>query len=170
MTDRNIEFIADCLSPDDDESFWETACLSFFNDASEFKPNDEPLFIEIGLCSNWIKPSYKRFTDMHGQPLPEDSEKEKLNFARLSLPEYDWSMIFYYDKKSATWKAGEIPAENYICLRCALPAKTASLQHAVGHSAWVSSREISTPMLYSFKKSAEGQWECFINPLSKKKN
>lgn len=169
MADRNIEFLLDCLSKDDDEAFWRKACALFFHDALDSKPDDFPLFIEIGLCSNWIKSAGKRFTESNFMPLPQESEKVRMNYARLALPEYDWSMIFYYDEEKSLWTAGDIPDGNFSCLRCALPANTGSLHYAVGHTARISSNDISIPMLYSFRKSDDGEWECFINPFDKKK-
>ena len=166
MGNQNIDFILDCLALDDDESFWAMACELFFDDAVKYNTEDLPLFIEIGICSRWLKAEDKRFSDSQGQPLPVNSEKDRHSFSRLNLPDYDWSMIFYYDPKEKKWKAGDMPPEDYICLRTALPAKTSNLHHAVGHTTWVRSGEVAMPQLYSFRKVDE-KWECIINALEK---
>ena len=166
MIDRNIEFILDCLSTDDDEVFWASACEVFFEDAAA-EAKDTSLFLEIGLCSDWIQPSYKRFTDSQALPLPIQSEKDKSSYSRLLLPEYDWWMFFMFDPGTKVWEAASEPIGEFTCFRCSLPAKTASLTHAVGHAAWRTESDVSRPLLYSFKKSEDDKWECFINPTRK---
>ena len=113
MSNRNIEFILDCLSPDDDEAFWAKACALFFEDAEAARKDGIPVFMEIGICSNWIKPQHSRFTDTQSLPLPLESEKERSGYARLMLPQYDWSMLFMFDEDGQVWKPGDEPSGEF---------------------------------------------------------
>jgi hypothetical protein len=72
MSNRNIEFIMDCLAPGDDENLWRQACELFFVDALESvkKKSNCPIFIEIGSCSRWLSGEEKRFSDSQGLPVP----------------------------------------------------------------------------------------------------
>ena len=159
----DLDFIMDCLAEGDDPAFWQLACEKLFEKPRKVIPEkleEWPVMMMVGPCSRWLSAEPKRFSDTHGAPLPSNSRKEK--FSRLVMPEYDWSVLYYFDPDINEWTYGREPATNHYLYRIALPAKTANLKHATVLTHWEpihpTKPEFSDfPQLYTFRK-VEEQW------------
>ena len=133
----DIDFIIDCLAEDDDQKFWELACSRIFEKPLKIIPEkqeDWPVFMTVGPCSRWLSSEPKRFSDTQGAPLPSNSRKEK--YSRLVMPEYDWSLLYYFDQELNDWTSGREPMPNHYLYRVALPSKRANLTHAALLTSW----------------------------------
>lgn len=159
----DIEFILDCLEEGDDELFWQLACSKILSKPLKVIPDkneDWPVYMMVGLCSRWLGSEPKRFSDTQGSPLPSNSRKEK--YSRLVMPEYDWSVLYYFDPELNDWTFGREPSTNHYLYRVALPAKSANLNHATVLTHWEpmhpTKPEFSDfPQLYTFRKT-EDTW------------
>lgn len=159
----DINFILDCLSNDDDEEFWRLACENLFEKPKKViqeKTEEWPVYLMIGCCSRWLSTEPRRFSDTHGVPLPSSSRKE--SYSRLVMPEYDWSILFYYDPEKKDWTYGREPVQTHYLYRIALPAKTINLKHAVVLTHWEPMHPVNPefsdyPQLYTFRK-VEDSW------------
>ena len=159
----NIDFIFDCLAEDDDPKFWQLVCDKIFPKPLSLIPEKQeawPVYMIIGPCSRWLSSDPKRFSDTHGEPLPSNSRKEK--YSRLVMPEYDWSILYYFDEEKQKWSFGREPVVNHYMYRIALPAKSLNLCHATVLTHWEpmhpTNPEFSDyPQLYTFRKN-EDEW------------
>lgn len=160
----DIDFLLDCLAEDDDPDFWQFACSKIFEKPLKVIPNKEedwPVYMMVGPCSRWLSSEPTRFSDTQGAPLPSNSRKEK--YSRLVMPEYDWSVLYYFDPEKQDWTSGREPMTNHYLFRVALPAKSSNLKHAVVLTHWEPLHPINPdssdfPQLYNFRK-LDDEWK-----------
>lgn len=166
----NIDFILDCLSEDDDPDFWQIVCDKIFPKPKVLIPEkqeDWSVYLTIGPCSRWLSSEPKRFSDTQGAPLPSNSRKQ--SYSRLVMPDYDWSVLYYFDPDKNDWVFGRDPMTNHYLYRVALPAKSLNLNHAAVLTHWEpmhpTNPEFSDyPQLYTFRKK-DDQWSLVSRDL-----
>lgn len=146
-----------------DPDFWRTAVSVLMRDA-EFIIDEQPSgcdsFLQIGVCSHWLRPHQTRWTADGGFAWP--SGYSGRGYSRTGLPEFDWNVPLYWHPKQRVWrptKHARMPKKRRFVLRAALPARTTRHQQAVVNAIWIHGtpqKPLKKPMtIYGFRKQEE---------------
>jgi len=145
-----FEAIAAHLTVEDDQAFW-LAALTVL--AEEFilrhdkHPQSRHWVLNIGACSDWLRPHQTRWTAAGGFASPDGYQAR--------LPEFDWSLNFVF--RNRQWMSVEkLPTKKPHLLRVAIPTRTARHRQAAVHTRWYPGNET---VLYGFR-NLDGNWEC----------
>ena len=126
------------LSESDDARFWSTV----LNDlAQEFESlcinesEDYDIFFQIGACSHWLRPHQFRLAAAGGFAYPSGYAESR--FGYNALPEFDWFVIFHFDKTHSAWlKSDKFFGKRKLVCRVALPTRTVRHNQAVVNVSW----------------------------------
>ncbi|MEZ5428237.1 MAG: hypothetical protein R2747_18350 [Pyrinomonadaceae bacterium] len=138
--------------------------LDIFNQSLYFynpKKKDE-IFLQIGSCSHWLRPNQTRLTVAGGSAYPAGYDKT-IN-SGYGLPAFDWSELFYFDKRQNIWLRAEgFSGKRKLVCRVTLPNRTRQHNQAAIHLIWFpgSPEDPSQKlkMFYGFRR-IDGKWQC----------
>jgi hypothetical protein len=157
--------ISQNLSPNDDINLW----LLFFEIWKEdFQLNqskdldDYEIFLQIGACSHWLRPHQTRLTAAGGFAYPVGYGGNS-TYSRSGKPEFDWSVLFHFDKIKQDWFYAEKQfGMNKLVCRVALPNRTIQHNQAVANVIWLSGTpqnpKEKSKIFYAFRK-VENIWK-----------
>jgi hypothetical protein len=152
----------DRLSADDDAVLWEQVLKVLAEEASilELVADGSQLYVEVGVCSHWLRPHQTRWTAAGGFAWPVGYGGTR--FSRTGLPLFDWSVRLQFNPAPAGWIVPEKPpTKRSVFVRVAVPARTARHRQAAVHTVWPPKTldvKRERTVFYGFRNS-DGVWE-----------
>lgn len=126
------------ISDSDDALFWQTVLDDLEQEFSLLdidQCKDFDIFLQIGACSHWLRPHQTRLTTAGGFAFPVGYLGS--GFSRNGLPEFDWFVLFHWNKSKGEWLESErfFGKRRLVC-RVALPTRTLKHNQAVVNVFW----------------------------------
>ncbi len=129
--------VAELLSAEDDPTLWEEVLKVLAEDASilETVTDGSKLYVEVGVCSHWLRPHQTRWTAAGGFAWPAGYGGTA--FSRTGLPLFDWSVRLQFNPAPLGWVIPEkLPTKRSLSVRVAVPARTTRHRQASVHTLW----------------------------------
>ena len=129
--------LLDLLTAEDDPALWEEVLKVLAEDASilETVTDGSKLYVEVGVCSHWLRPHQTRWTAAGGFACPVGYGGTR--FSRTGLPLFDWSAKLQFDPDRRGWVIPEkAPTRRSLSVRVAVPARTTRHRQASVHTLW----------------------------------
>jgi hypothetical protein len=139
------------LRADDDSAFWENAVPVIVEDFFEHIDDGLPCFLELGVCSHWLRPHQTRWTAVGGFAWPSGYQGGSGHNLR-GLPEFDWSILFRIEA-GTLMRVEKYSGKRRFVTRVAVPARTARHQQAVLHVVRYPKKEV---VFLGFRRAEQG--------------
>lgn len=156
------------LTENDDLDFWKVSVSVLMRDACCVigqHSSGRDFYIEIGVCSHWLRPHQTRWTDNGGFAWP--SGYNAVGHSRTGLPAFDWSGYLQWYPKAKIWRMVRrdlVPPKRKFVLRATLPARTVKHNQGVVNAVWIfgtpQARRKKPMTFYGFRKMGE-EWMLF---------
>jgi hypothetical protein len=141
------------LQASDDESLWMAASGVLVKEFLSGPLKGDYNFLQIGLCSHWLRPHQTRWTAAGGFAWPSGYGGGS-GSSRSGLPEFDWSVTLHF--KNDGWKAIDHPGgKRARVLRVAIPARTVKHNQTVMDLRWLPAKG---SIFLGWRKDASGNW------------
>jgi len=133
--------ILECLTVDDDPNLWEVAVREILANAEylcQSYRGPDRIFSRIGSCSHWLSPHNKGSWFKDDVKFAWATGYGSSGSAIFGLPEFDWSLIWEWNKVDDLWNpVPRASGRRSLLFRVALPARTARHERAVVHTLWM---------------------------------
>jgi hypothetical protein len=154
------------FTEDDDGHLWHSAINELFRDAEflcRHAQSKSPIYTQVGSCSHWLSP-HNNGSWLADARFAWPSGYGGSGYSIRGLPEFDWSLIWQWNKCNKQWTPREqIRGKRPLTFRVAVPARTARHSRAVVHSIWIPGSPTipDTKLLqaYGFVKTGS-EWNC----------
>jgi hypothetical protein len=139
------------LGADDNAAFWATALSVITEEMASHIDEQTPCFLEVGVCSHWLRPHQARWTVAGGFAWPSGYLGGSGQGSR-GLPEFDWSALFRYES-GILGRVEKYSEKRRQVMRVAFPARTARHHQAVLHVLWHPSKRL---VFFGFRRVGDG--------------